>query len=152
VAKTGESFALKAASRLNAIAGPLTAVSMAGEYYRTGGIDFGELAGSRGEHVGVGKYTVQQQVGETQAGLLFVPAGLEETLITSGKLREGDYFGAMNIGKDDVYINLGRIINGKAVINDKFFYNPDKNAFIQKIDGHAPVMDSDGACVNYCPA
>jgi len=134
-AKTGRpGAAMKMAGRLNSFVGPLNVVSMVAEYLSTGGIGFG--VGTDGEPVGVGKYTSRRQEGETQAGIIFIPAAGAETLVKLGKLRDGDYFGAITIvsEEDEFYVYLGQIINGRVIVRRDTFYDPSTNTFVHKID------------------
>src|SRR5205085_9390823 len=74
--------------KLMGVAAVVGWVSMAREYYKTGGIHLGTFAGPNGpEEIGIGMQTVQRQVGTVPANAPYLPVNAAEKT-----LREGDYF------------------------------------------------------------
>jgi RHS repeat-associated protein len=119
---------------MGAIGGKLLSVaegrnwlSMAHEYFTTGGITLGVMPD--GEEIGIGMHNVQKTVGWTQANMPWIPLALAELYVKNHWLKEGDQFVRNLDGPTELYVNR----NGKPEATG-YIYRPDENAFVKHFD------------------
>jgi RHS repeat-associated protein len=103
--------------------GMISPLSMAAQYYRTGGIYFG--VDSSGEPIGIGRYTVIRWEGFLPDNTLWIPLRLADHYIQAHVLKEGDYF----VGFLDRPAAVFQVSGGTWHVTG-YEYRADENAFV----------------------
>ena len=109
--------------KLLSVAEGLNWLSMAYEYYSTGGITLG--VAPDGKEVGVGMHTVQRTDSWTQSNMFWIPLQTAEVLVKTHVFKEGDQFARTFDGPVELYV----IRNAKPEPTG-YVYRADENAFV----------------------